>query len=304
LIQARRTELDILGMVAQGAGLGRVPGATMAVMTASGSIDYRAMTAQQRDTWALGDFNVIAMVNMPIAERMIAEIDPRPGQRLLDIACGSGNVALVAARRHVEAHGIDYVPALVERARQRAAADGVAAEFREADAQALPFPDEEFDHACSVFGVMFAPHQERAARELLRVVKRGGTIAMASWTPDDFGGDFFRAVSKYGPPADPLLPLPSRWGTADGLRALIGDGVREIANERQTYLAYFRSIDHAIDLFVRWFGPLVRLWEGLDDAGRAALRADLAGVFAKYNRAGDGTLAAELGYLRTIARKR
>jgi ubiquinone/menaquinone biosynthesis C-methylase UbiE len=265
--------------------------------------DYKTITAAQRDTWALGDFNVIAMGNMSVAEAIVEEIDPRPGQRLLDIACGSGNVALVAARRHCEAIGIDYVPALVERARLRAAADGVSAEFREADAQALPFADAHFAVVTSVFGVMFAPDQARAAAELLRVTRPGGTIALASWTPDDFGGDFFRAVSKFAPPAEPGLSPPSRWGTIEGLRALIGNGVTELDARPRTYRLYYRSIDHAIDVFARWFGPLVRLQEILDAPQRAALRTEVAAVFAKYNRATDGGLAIEATYLRAIAKR-
>jgi SAM-dependent methyltransferase len=266
--------------------------------------DFEAITRDQRETWALGDFNVIAMAHIGVAEELVGEVDVRPGQRVLDVACGSGNAALVAARRHCDVVGIDFVPALIERARLRGAADGVVADFRVADAQALPFDGGRFDHVLSVFGVMFAPDQARAAAELLRVTRPGGTIALASWTPGQLGGDFYDTVAAYAPALVPELEPASRWGTVDGLAALLGDGVTAIDTQRRTNVSYFRSIDHAIDLHVRWFGPLVRLYEGLDDAGKATLRAELAAVFGKYNRATDGTAALEGVYLRMIARRR
>src|SRR5688572_26092468 len=147
-------------------------------MTTPDGIDYAAVTQRLQATWATGDFHEIARQIVPVSEALVQRVDPRPGQRVLDVACGSGNAALVAARRYCEVTGIDYVPALVERAMARAAAEGVRADFRVVDAQALPFPDASFDVVLSVFGVMFAPDQEKAAKELLRVCRRGGTIGL------------------------------------------------------------------------------------------------------------------------------
>jgi SAM-dependent methyltransferase len=263
-------------------------------------MDYAAITGRQRETWGLGDFNVIAIGNMPVAEALVAEVSPRPGQRVLDVACGSGNVALVAARRQCDVVGIDFVDALVERARQRAAADGVTVDFRQADAQALPFADGTFDVAMSVFGVMFAPDQERAAAELLRVTRPGATIGLACWMPKEFGFDIFRAVAGYAPPPPGLRP-PQRWGTEEGVHELLGAGCASITCERKTVTSWARSIDQIVGWMTSYFGPIVRAMSTLDDDGQRALRADVTAVYERYNRATDGTAAIEMAYLRTIA---
>lgn len=146
--------------------------------------DYEAVTERQQATWATGDFNVISRLIMPMSEALVRAVDPHAGQRVLDVACGSGNAALIAGRRFCEVTGIDYVPALIERARMRAAAEGIDIDFRVGDAQALSFPDASFDVVLSTFGVMFAPDQEQAAGELLRVCRPGGRIGLASWMPE------------------------------------------------------------------------------------------------------------------------
>ena len=262
--------------------------------------DFTAITGRQQQTWATGDFNVVAMQIVGVAEALVAAADPRPGQRVLDVACGSGNTALVAARRYCEVIGLDYVPALVARARQRAAADGVAAEFREGDAQALPFPDRSFDVVLSTFGVMFAPDQEKAASELLRVCRPGGTIGLANWTPDGFGGDFFKVVAKHLPPPPAGLKPPSRWGTIDGLQELLGRGAT-IRTERRNIRQYYTSVAHAVETFKRYFGPIARAFEAVGPSGEAALTRDIAAMFEKYNRATDGTLVPDCDYLQVIA---
>src|SRR6185437_8178582 len=265
-------------------------------------MDFAAITGRQRETWGLGDFNVIAIGNMPVAEALIAEVAPRPGRRVLDVACGSGNAAMVAARRQCEVIGIDFVDGLIARARRRAEADGVQVEFRRADAQALPFEDASFDALVSIFGVMFAPDQERAAAEALRVTKPGGTIGLACWMPSEFGGDFFRAVATYAPPMPGLRPA-NRWGTEAGVRELIGGGVTELDMQRKTYALYARSVEQAVAWMMEVFGPVVRAAASLDDDGRRALRADITAVYERYNRAPDGTFEGELAYLRTLARR-
>ena len=266
----------------------------------SAHIDFKAITARQQQVWATGDFNVLAMTLMPVAEAVVAALNPHAGNRVLDVACGSGNAALVAARRFCEVTGIDFVPALVERARQRAAADGVLAEFREGDAQDLAFPNATFDVVVSTFGVMFAPNQEKAAAEILRVTKPGGRIGLANWMPTDFGGDLFQTIARYAPPPAGLKP-PLRWGTEEGLRDLLGSGTKATRAERRTVTVYYRSIDHAIETFRTYFGPMSRAFQAIDAAAQQTLRSDVASLFDRYNRATDGTLAMECAYLQVIA---
>lgn len=265
--------------------------------------DFAAITDRQRAGWGAGDFNVIALQTMSVADALCAALDPRAGQRVLDIACGSGNAALVAARRNCDVAGIDYVASLVERARVRAAAEGTAVDFREADAQKLPFPDASFDVVLSVFGVMFAPDQEKSAAEMLRVTKPGGRIGLATWMPEGFGGDFFRTIKTYAPPPEGLKP-GTRWGTGQGLHELIGAGTSSLDLTRQSFTQHFRSMDHLLDVFFRFFGPIVRAMETLDAAGRESLRRDVTAVFAKHNRAKDGTVAMECEYMRVVATRK
>lgn len=268
----------------------------------SAQMDFKGITARQQQSWATGDFNAVAMTIVPVSEALVAAVNPHAGARVLDVACGSGNTALVAARRFCEVTGIDFVPALIERARQRAAADGVKAEFREGDAQALPFPNARFDVVLSTFGVMFAPNQELAAAELLRVCKPGGRIGLANWMPTEYGGDFFRTIARYAPPPAGLKP-PLRWGTEEGLNDLLGAGTKSIRTDRKIVTMYYRSIDHAIEIFRTYFGPMARAFEAIDAAGRDALRSDVAALFDRYNRATDGTLAMEAAYLQMVAIK-
>ena len=273
-------------------------------MTASTPLDFTALTERAQATWATGDFHEIGRGIVSVSEALCQSVDPRPGQRVLDVACGAGNTALAAARRYCETAGIDFVPALIERAKLRAAAEGVRIDFRVADAQALPFDDRAFDVVVSVFGVIFAPDQERAANELLRVCKPGGKIGLATWMPEGFGGDFFGTVGKHLPPPPPGLKPPLRWGTDAGLNELLGHGSSGIKTERRTTLSYYRSVDHAVDVFSRYFGPIARAVEVLDAEKQDALRRDVAGILTRYNRATDGTCVFEAQYLEAIITRR
>lgn len=261
---------------------------------------YRAVTEIQQATWASGDFHEIARQNVVMAEELCVAADPHGGERVLDLACGSGTAALVAARRYCEVTGIDYVPALVERARTRAAAEALEVDFQVADAQALPFPDATFDVVLSVYGVQFAPDQRKAASELLRVCRPGGRIALASPMPEGWSGDFFATHSRYSSPP-PGVESPLRWGTGDGLADLLGENVRAIESEQRPALQYYRSVDHAVEVFCRYFGPTIRAAEAAGPDGQQRLREDLKTVFERYNRATDGTAVVENTYLLTIA---
>lgn len=262
-------------------------------------MDYADITERQQATWASGDWNAVALQGMPVSEALVEAADPRPGARVLDVACGSGNAALVAARRGCEVTGIDYVPAWVERARRRADADGVAADFRAGDAQALDVPDASVDVALSVFGVMFAPDQGLAARELLRVCRPGGVIALANWMPEGYGADLFGAHARVAPPPPGLAP-PVRWGTEQGLGELLGDGA-DLVVERRAFFQHYRSIDHAAAVFRSSFGPTVSALEIAGPEGEAAFLAALARVFEGVNRATDGTVRLECDYMQVLA---
>lgn len=262
-------------------------------------VDHPTMTSEQRRTWAQGDFHEIARLNVVMAEALCDVGDLHAGERVLDVGCGSGTAALVAARRYCRVTGIDYVTALLDRARVRAAADGLDADFLEADAQDLPFEDDSFDAALSVYGVQFAPDQQRAAQELVRVTRPGGRIILASPPPHGWSGDLFAAHARYNPPPSGT-GSPLRWGTDDGLAALFEDAVADVDSEPRSAFQYWHSTDHAVDVFWRWFGPTITAAERLDADGRAALRRELRHVFERYDRSTDGTAVVENTYLLSV----
>ncbi len=269
-------------------------------MTSISDPDFRDLTQAGRALWSSGDFNVIARQTMMIAEDLCRIADPRPGERVLDIACGSGNIALVAARRYCAVSGVDIAENLIATARRRAEAEGTAIDFRTGDAQALPYEDAAFDLVMSAFGIMFAPDQRRAAAEALRVCRPGGRLVLANWMPAAFGRDFFGAHARHAPPPDGA-PSPLAWGTEDGIRDLLGHGVGDLEFRPGTGFAFFLSVDHALGVFSEYFGPTIRALRVIGPAGVDALRADLGKVIAAYNRADDGTVRMQTDYLLTIA---
>lgn len=261
--------------------------------------NYTEITARQQETWASGDFHQIARQNVCMAEALCDAVDMRAGERVLDVACGSGTAALVAARRYCDVTGIDYVPALLDRARKRAAADQLDAEFRAEDAQNLSCPDSSYDTVLSIYGVQFAPDQDRAADELLRACRVGGKIGLASPLSEGWSGDFFTTMARYSPPPPGTRPA-TRWSTDVGLDELLGAGTRSIRSEKRTAVQYYLSIDHAAEVFLTYFGPAVKASDrGVGDD----LRSDLKTVFRRYNRATDGTAMIENRYLLTVAER-
>jgi SAM-dependent methyltransferase len=238
-----------------------------------------------------------------IAEDLAEAVDLRPGQRVLDVACGNGNASLAAARRFCEVVGIDYVPMLLDEGRQRAEADGLAVDFREGDAENLPFPDSSFDVVLSTIGVMFAPNQEKAASELLRVLRPGGKIGMANWVPDGYVGNLFRTIGRHVPPPAGLKP-PFRWGTEEGLRELFGDGLGSLQAQRRSFMWRFPSARHHVEFLRGYYGPLYRAFETLDEEGQKTLEGDLISVVEHYNRSGNGTAVWPADYLEVVATRR
>jgi SAM-dependent methyltransferase len=263
--------------------------------------DFQAATRTQQAMWAKGDFAEVAPLVVPVSERLADSLQLLPDERVLDVACGSGNCALAAARRTWgNVTGADFVPALLERGRERAAAERLGVEFVEADAQSLPFGDGEFDVTVSVFGVMFAPDHQRAAGELLRVTKPGGRIGVASWCPDGGLQDFFATIVKHtgGPP--PGSP-PVLWGAEDHVRGLFGDSVTDLRVERLKSRQAFRSPEHYIDFFRDYFGPIQAAFEAVGPEGEQALRSDLEAVLAKLSVGGQDALVVEPEYLQVLA---
>ena len=264
--------------------------------------DLKAVTQMQRQTWSEGDFGMVASLTVNTAEHLVEALEIVPGERVLDVACGSGNAAIAAARRSWgNTVGADFVPALLERGRERAAAERLEVEFVEADAQDLPFGEASFDVSMSIYGAMFAPDQERTAAELLRVTKPGGRIGMGNWTPDGGVGSMFATITKHtgGPP--PGLVPPTLWGTEDRLRELFGDGVSELRIERRLARQAFRSADHYLEFFRTYFGPVKTAFEKVGPDGERALEADLRVLLAEMNTAGERALVLEPEYLQVIA---
>jgi ubiquinone/menaquinone biosynthesis C-methylase UbiE len=265
------------------------------------SPDFKAVTEIQQGIWSKGDFAMIANLVYHPAERLAEALDLVPDERVLDVASGSGNLALAAARRTWgNVVSSDYVPSLLERGRERAAAERLEIEFVEADAQALPFEDGSFDVATSIYGVMFAPDQQKAADELLRVVRPGGRIGLGSWCPDGAVGTMFQTISKHAPPP-PGLPSPLLWGTEEHVRDLFGDGVSELRAERRVSRQPFRSPDHYIEFFRTYFGPTKTAYERVGAEGEDALTDDLREFLEAVNTAGDRAMVLEADYLEVIA---
>ncbi len=263
--------------------------------------DFKAVTQVQQQTWSKGDFAMVANLVYNASETLAEALQIVPDERVLDVACGSGNGAIAAARRSWGGViGADYVPALLERGRERAAAERLDVEFVEADAQELPFEDASFDVAMSIFGAMFAPDQEKTAAELLRVVKPGGRIGMNNWTPDGAVGQMFKTISKHAPPP-PGLDSPLRWGTEEGARELFGDSVSELRIERRLSRQPFRSADHYIEFFRTYFGPTQMAYERVGPEGEAALTGDLRAFLEGANNAGERAMVLEAEYLEVIA---
>ncbi|HWB13056.1 MAG TPA: methyltransferase domain-containing protein [Pirellulales bacterium] len=262
--------------------------------------DYSAIKQRQQATWSSGDFSVVAACIVYQAEQLCETADVQAGWRVLDVATGSGNAALAAARRGCEAVGVDYVPALLERGRIRAVAEHLSVEFREGDAEDLPFPAASFDAVLSIYGAMFAPNHKRAAAELARVCRPGGRIALASWTPQGFIGETFRLFSRYLPQTPGLQP-PVRWGDEVYLRDLFGDTAASVTSYPRTAIFRFRSAEENVDFFRTYYGPTRRAFEGLTVERRESLYADMVALARRYDRnAGIGPIAIAADYLETV----
>ncbi len=255
---------------------------------------------RQQQMWASGDFHAVATLIQPAADALCDAVDLQAGWRVLDVACGSGNAAIAAARCGCDAVGIDYVPALLARGRRRAEAEGLSVELLEGDAEAIPFPDGSFDAVVSVYGSMFAPNHRQAAMELARVCKPGGRIGLATWTPDGFIGEMLNVVAAHVPPPAGV-PSPILWGTESYLRELLGDQIDTIAFKPRTFTFRFRSAEAYVDYFRTYYGPTVKAFETAGTAQGDALFGDLVDLVHRYARTTSGPVSIPATYLETVA---
>lgn len=264
--------------------------------------DFEAIKARQQVTWAAGDFGQVGVRLQIVGESLCEAVDLLAGERVLDVAAGNGNASLAAARRFADVTSTDYVPALLEQGRQRAAADRLEISFRHADAERLPFPDASFDVVLSTFGVMFAPDQPRAATELLRVARRGGRIGLASWTPEGFLGRLFETMSSFVPPPAGL-ESPMAWGSEARMAGLFGSRASDVKTTRRTYFFRYRSAAHWVEFFRSFYGPTRKAFAALDDSGQRALHAALVALLGRWNAHRGEALVVPAEYLETVIRK-
>ena len=264
--------------------------------------DLAAVKTRQQGAWSSGDYAVVGTTLQIVGEDLCEALDVRSGQKVLDVAAGNGNVALAAARRWCDGVATDYVAALLDRARERADAERLRIAFREADAEDLPFADASFDVVVSTFGVMFTPDQERAAAELMRVCRPGGKIGLATWTPDGFIGQLFKAIDKHVPPPAGARS-PARWGTPARLAALFGP-TAAIAATPRSFVFRYRSPQHWVEVFKTYYGPVLKAFAALAPVAQSALEDDLLALLARLNRSGDGTVVVPSEYLEVVVTRR
>jgi ubiquinone/menaquinone biosynthesis C-methylase UbiE len=263
--------------------------------------DFTAIKQKQQATWATGDYAVIGTTLQLVGERLCEAVDLRAGEKVLDVAAGNGNASLAAARQWASVTATDYVGALLDRAKERAKADRLPIEFREADAEALPFDDESFDIVLSTFGVMFTPNQDQSAAELARVCRKGGRIGLANWTPEGFIGQVFKIIGRHVPPPAGVRS-PALWGTEARLNELF-DG-HDVKVTRQHFHFRYKSADHWLEVFKTYYGPTNRAFAALDAPKQAALQADLVELLTRLNRGGKATLIVPSEYLEVVVTKR
>jgi len=271
----------------------------MAVMESKASeTGLSAVKARQQAMWASGDFAVIGTTLQIVGELLCEAVDLRGGERVLDVAAGNGNATLAAARRFAKVTSTDYVPALLERGRQRAAAEGLTITFEVADAEALPYADASFDVVLSSFGVMFAPDHRQSARELARVCRPGGRIGLASWTPQGFLGQMFKTIAQHVPPI-PGVQSPLMWGTEAHIQELFA-GAASITQTPRFFAFRYESAEHMVDVFRTYYGPTHKAFAALDGPRQTALEQDLLELLRRSDRGGGSGLVIPAEYLETV----
>lgn len=255
-----------------------------------------AIKVRQQAAWSAGDFGIIGTTLQIVGESLCEAIDLRAGSKVLDVAAGNGNCSLAAARRWCDVTSTDYVGSLLDDGRRRAEGERLPMRFQEADAEALPFADGSFDAVLSSFGVMFTPNHARAANELLRVCRSGGRIGLANWTPRGFIGQLFKVIGRHVPPS-PLLSPPSLWGVEEHLDQLFASGASDVHSTPRDFVFRYRSPEHWVEVFRRWYGPVLKAFEAVGADGQEQLERDLLSLIASFNRSGDSTMVVPSEYL-------
>ncbi|TVO77879.1 class I SAM-dependent methyltransferase [Sedimenticola selenatireducens] len=264
--------------------------------------NYDVIKTKQQIAWGSGDYSRVGVTLQISGEQLCEAMDLHAGQSVLDVAGGNGNASLAAARRFCKVISTDYVPTLLAHSQRRAEADGLAIEYQQADAEALPFSDNSFDNVISTFGVMFTPNQSQAASELIRVCKPGGKIGMANWTPGGFIGELFKIIGQYiSPPSG--VNSPSTWGTTTFLENNFGPHTAQIKSESRHFTFRYQSPQHWLDLFATYYGPLLKTFESLDESTGAKLSTDVLNLIQRFNKADDGTMVVPSEYLEIVAVK-
>jgi SAM-dependent methyltransferase len=277
--------------------------ATAAASAIPPRVDFSAIKQRQQTTWASGNYGSIGTRLQIVGEQLAEAVDLRSDEHVLDVAAGNGNATLAAARRFAHVISTDYVPELLRQGAERAGANGLEVQFQVADAEDLPFVDGSFDVVISTFGVMFTPDHARAARELKRVVRSGGRIGMANWTPDGFLGDLFRVIGAHVPPPAGLQS-PMLWGSEPRIVELFGPEATDIRCTRRIYNFRYRSPAHWIEVFRTFYGPTHKAYAVLDGGRQARLTADLTALLERHNVGGPGSLVVPGEYLEVVITKK
>jgi ubiquinone/menaquinone biosynthesis C-methylase UbiE len=266
--------------------------------------DFAAIKTRQKAAWASGDYAVIGTTLQIVGETLCEAADLRAGQRVLDVAAGNGNATLAAARRWCEVTSTDYVPALLERGRERAAAERLhGIDFREADVEALPFDDASFDAVLSTFGCMFSPNAPRVAAEMLRVCRPGGRIAMANWTPEGFIGQVFKTIGRHVPPPAGVAS-PALWGSRARIAELFEGAASQVVMETRQFNFRYRSAGHMLEVFRGYYGPILKAFAALDSQGQEALARDFLALMDQFDKGGAGGLVIPSDYLEIVITRR
>ena len=265
--------------------------------------DFSGIKATQQATWASGDFAIIGTTLQIVGETLAEAVDVRAGERVLDVAAGNGNATLAAARRFADVTSTDYVAALLDKGKLRADAEGLQVTFRVADAEALPFAASSFNVVLSTYGAMFTPDHIRPAREMLRVIRDGGRIGLANWTPEGFIGQLFKVIGAYLPPPAGLKS-PALWGTEPHIVSLFGSQAADIRCVRKQFNFRYRSSAHWIQVFRDFYGPTLKAFAALDATKQAALERDITELLERFNTAGKNSLVVPSEYLEAVIVKR